>query len=122
MGAEVSTSGDMYSYGVLLLEMFTGKRPTDGMLKDGLNLHKYTKMALSQNVIEIVDQKQLEEEEGTCTNSRTPMTTEKIHEILFLILRIGIACSEESPRDRMTIADASRELFLIKDKLLVRRT
>ncbi|XP_057513897.1 probable LRR receptor-like serine/threonine-protein kinase At3g47570 [Actinidia eriantha] len=122
MGAEVSTSGDMYSYGILLLEMFTGKRPTDGMFKDGLNLHKNTKMALSENVIEVVDQKQLEEEERTRTNSRTPMTMEKIHECLFLILRIEIACSEESPRDRMTIADASRELFLIKDKLLVRRT
>ncbi|XP_057513091.1 putative receptor-like protein kinase At3g47110 [Actinidia eriantha] len=120
MGAEVSTSGDMYSYGILLLEMFTGKRPTDGMFKDGLNLHKYTKMTLSENVIEIVDQKQLEEKEGTRTNSRTPMTMEKIHEFLFLILRIGIACSEESPRDRMTIVDVSRKLFLIKDKMLVR--
>ncbi|XP_057513973.1 probable LRR receptor-like serine/threonine-protein kinase At3g47570 [Actinidia eriantha] len=122
MGAEVSTRGDMYSYGIFLLEMFTGKRPTDGMFKDGLNLYKLAKMALSENVTEIVDQKQLEEEEGTCKNSRTPMTMEKIHECLFLILRIGIACSEESPRDRMTIVDASRELFLIKDKLLVRRT
>ncbi|XP_057485462.1 probable LRR receptor-like serine/threonine-protein kinase At3g47570 isoform X2 [Actinidia eriantha] len=114
MGAEVSTSGDMYSYGILLLEMFTGKRPTDGMFKDGLNLHKLANMALSENVIEIVDQKQLEEEKGTRTNSRTPMTIEKNHECLFLILKIGIACSEESPRDRMTIVDASRELFLIK--------
>ncbi|PSS09829.1 Receptor kinase-like protein Xa21, processed [Actinidia chinensis var. chinensis] len=121
MGAEVSTSGDMYSYGILLLEMFIGKRPTDSMFKDGLNFHKLAKMVLLENMIEIVDQKQLEEEEGTCTNSRTPMTMEKIHECLFLILRIGIACSEESPRDRMTIVDASRELFLIKDKLLVRR-
>ncbi|GFZ02223.1 EF-TU receptor [Actinidia rufa] len=99
-----------------------GKRPTNGMFKDGLNLHKLAKMALSENVTEIVDQKQLEEEEGTCKNSRTPMTMEKIHECLFLILKIGIACSEESPRDRMTIVDVSRELFLIKDKLLGRRT
>ncbi|GFZ02221.1 EF-TU receptor [Actinidia rufa] len=122
MGAAVSTSGDMYSYGVLLLEMFTEKIPIDGMFKNGQNLHKYTKMALSENMIEIVDQKQLEEEEGTRTNSRTPMTMEKIHECLFLILRIGIACSEESPRDRMTVVEVSREFFLIKDKLLMRRT
>ncbi|PSR85128.1 LRR receptor-like serine/threonine-protein kinase precursor [Actinidia chinensis var. chinensis] len=118
MGAEVSTSGDMYSYGILLLEMFTGKRPTDGMFEDGLNLHKLAKMALSENVTDIVDQKQLEEEKGKRTNSRTPMTIEKNHECLFRILRIGIACSEESPRDRMTIVDASRELFLIKTSYL----
>ncbi|GFZ21805.1 leucine-rich repeat protein kinase family protein [Actinidia rufa] len=85
---------------------------------DGLNLHKLAKMALSENVTEIVDQKQLEEEKGKRTNSRTPMTIEKNHECLFRILRIGIACSEESPRDRMTIVDASRELFLIKTSYL----
>ncbi|KAK2980241.1 hypothetical protein RJ640_026537 [Escallonia rubra] len=32
MGEEVSTEADMYSYGIMLLEMFTGKRPTESML------------------------------------------------------------------------------------------
>ncbi|KAL7182433.1 hypothetical protein ACSBR1_041187 [Camellia fascicularis] len=34
MGDEVSTQGDMYSYGVLLLEMFTGKGPTSNMFTE----------------------------------------------------------------------------------------
>ncbi|XP_058110878.1 probable LRR receptor-like serine/threonine-protein kinase At3g47570 [Magnolia sinica] len=39
MGGNVSTSGDVYSYGILLLGLFAGKRPTEDMFKDGLSLH-----------------------------------------------------------------------------------
>ena len=43
--SEVSTKGDVYSYGILLLEMIIGKRPTDHMFEGGFNLHNYPSMA-----------------------------------------------------------------------------
>ncbi|KAI5321951.1 hypothetical protein L3X38_031023 [Prunus dulcis] len=55
MGSEVSTNGDVYSFGILLLEMFAGKRPTDDMFNGDLNLHIYVKMAFPNRVMEIVD-------------------------------------------------------------------
>ena len=55
MGGQVSPLGDIYSYGILLLEMFIGKRPIDEMFKDGLSIHKFATMALQEHIMDIVD-------------------------------------------------------------------
>ncbi|KAM7528998.1 hypothetical protein LguiB_032408 [Lonicera macranthoides] len=122
MGSEVSKYGDVYSYGILLLEMFTGKRPTDAMFNDNLNLHKLAKeKALLEQVMEFADQIMLfREEGGDETNSskfRTQTTREDIQKGLVSILKIGVACSKEAPRERMEIFDAAMELKSIKDML-----
>ncbi|KAM5555628.1 hypothetical protein ABKV19_023514 [Rosa sericea] len=54
-GVEPSKQGDVYSYGVLVLQMFTGRRPIDEMFKEGLNLHNFVKMAIPESVMHIVD-------------------------------------------------------------------
>ena len=55
MRNKVSIYGDVYSYGILLLEMFTGKRPTDSIYQDNLNLHDFVKAALPEHIVDIVD-------------------------------------------------------------------
>ncbi|XP_024028207.1 probable LRR receptor-like serine/threonine-protein kinase At3g47570 [Morus notabilis] len=55
MGGGPSREGDVYSYGILVLEMFTGKRPTDEMFKDDFNLHNFVRTALPEKLVEIVD-------------------------------------------------------------------
>ncbi|KAK4422150.1 putative LRR receptor-like serine/threonine-protein kinase [Sesamum alatum] len=57
MGRESSTYGDVYSYGILLLELFTGKRPTDDVFTNGRCIHTFAKMAIPERVMEIVDPK-----------------------------------------------------------------
>ncbi|CAL5366228.1 unnamed protein product [Camellia sinensis] len=114
MGSEVSTYGDIYSFGILVLEMFTGKRPTNEMFKDGLSLYSFVNKALPDSVLEISDPilLQTKEEEETFIRS------EKIVECLSWILEIGVNCSSELPRERMSINDAAAKLHFIKDTLL----
>ncbi|CAN6568644.1 unnamed protein product [Malus baccata var. baccata] len=55
MGHKVWPQGDVYSYGILLLEMFTGKRPTGDMFQGSSNLHNFVKASLPEQVLDIVD-------------------------------------------------------------------
>ncbi|KAK3419982.1 hypothetical protein EUGRSUZ_G00758, partial [Eucalyptus grandis] len=58
IGSAVSTQGDVYSFGVLILEMFTGKRPTDDMFENGLDLPHFAKTTLVDRVEKLLEEGQ----------------------------------------------------------------
>ncbi|KAK9283608.1 hypothetical protein L1049_011858 [Liquidambar formosana] len=123
MGSEVSTYGDVYSYGILLLEMFIGKRPIDGMFKHGLNLHNFAMMALPERVVEIADPtllQKIKEEEASIktTQNRRLVSSDRSQKCLISVVRIGVGCSAELPRERMDITDVVAELYLVRDSLM----
>ncbi|KAL7229107.1 hypothetical protein ACSBR2_007744 [Camellia fascicularis] len=111
LGSEMSTYGDVYSYGILLLEIITGKRPTDSMFEEGLNLHRFSRMAFPNHVMEIVDPVLLDNDEeqagATATTTVVGASTwesiqenngDRMRECLISIVKIGVACSIESPQ------------------------
>ncbi|KAH7848834.1 hypothetical protein Vadar_008743 [Vaccinium darrowii] len=54
MGEKPSTMGDVYSYGITLLELFTG-RPTHESFTGDLSLKKWVQMAYEINVDQVLD-------------------------------------------------------------------
>ncbi|KAK2633212.1 hypothetical protein EUGRSUZ_L00309 [Eucalyptus grandis] len=123
MGSAVSTQGDVYSFGVLILEMFTGKRPTDDIFENGLDLHHFAEATLTNRVEKAIDPVLLQEIEELDKRQRvTPEGKNKswsnIQDCLASIIKIGVACSFESPRERMDIGDALTKLQGIRKKLL----
>ncbi|XP_024037407.1 putative receptor-like protein kinase At3g47110 isoform X2 [Citrus clementina] len=117
MGSRVSTYGDVYSYGILLLETFTGKRPTSDIFAEGLDLHNFVKNALPEQISEVLDPLFVtggEEGEGTAEEK---LKQDQVQESLATILKIGVACSVESPRERMDISDVVNNLQKVKSTL-----
>ncbi|EEF35543.1 serine-threonine protein kinase, plant-type, putative [Ricinus communis] len=104
IGDIASIEGDVYSYGILLLEMFTGKKPTDESFKDDLNLHTFVETSFPHRVMEIVDPRILSGDEGVSFKG-----------YIISVLRIGVACSMEQQRQRMEMRGAISELQKIKD-------
>ncbi|ONK61246.1 uncharacterized protein A4U43_C08F27720 [Asparagus officinalis] len=88
MGNEVSTCGDAYSYGILLLEMFTGKRPTDDMFVGGLTLPMFVKMAFPEQITDVIDAHLL-----TPSDDSESMNYARATNCIASILRIGPALS-----------------------------
>ena len=117
IGSEVSTKGDVYSYGILLLEMITGKRPTDSVFDGGLNLHNYASIAWPDCVLEIADPKLLNNNNEVIGNQNcTP--TNRTNECLISMVKLGLACSMELPQERWDISKAIFELQLVRDIFL----
>ncbi|RHN73596.1 putative protein kinase RLK-Pelle-LRR-XII-1 family [Medicago truncatula] len=119
MGSEVSTYGDMYSFGILMLEMLTGRRPTDELFKDGQNLHNFVTISFPCNLIKILDPHLLPRaEDGAREDGNHEILLPTVEECLVSLFRIGLFCSLESPKERMNIVDVTRELTTIQKVFL----
>uniref|UniRef100_A0A2N9FBF8 non-specific serine/threonine protein kinase n=1 Tax=Fagus sylvatica TaxID=28930 RepID=A0A2N9FBF8_FAGSY len=136
MSGQVSTLGDIYSYGILLLEMFIGKRPIDEMFKDGLSIHKFTAMALPEHVMDIVDlfiffEEDKEDDDDDERNEddiedRAIIEEDDPHvnvsrgvkDCLMSVFQIGLSCSTTSLDERMPANVIVNEMNLIRDTFL----
>ncbi|CAI0396764.1 unnamed protein product [Linum tenue] len=122
MGNEVSKQGDVYSYGVLLCEVFTGKRPTDEIFKEGLNIHTFVRTALSEKLMaQVLDPVLINELPLAISSSNTQETKKKkgqiLEEVLISILEIGVVCSSDSPNERISIGEVVTRLVSLKNLL-----
>ncbi|KAL7139853.1 hypothetical protein ABFS83_09G081600 [Erythranthe nasuta] len=107
MSGVISTQGDVYSYGILLLEMFTNVRPTsEALSSNDQNLHSYVRNCLPNRSMEVLDPFVVLNEGDTFGTS--------VINCVASVFGIGVACSREHAHDRISMADVVIELKRIK--------
>ncbi|XP_073363894.1 probable LRR receptor-like serine/threonine-protein kinase At3g47570 isoform X4 [Aegilops tauschii subsp. strangulata] len=111
MGCEISVAGDVYSFGVLLLELLTGKRPTDDMFVDGLSLCKFCESMFPDRVAEILDPHMAHEEHQGCTEAW-------MQRYIVPLVALGLSCTMESTKDRPGMKDVCAKLSDIRASFL----
>ena len=120
MGGEISIEGDIYSYGIVLLEMLTRKRPTNEEFSDGLTLHKYADASLSLSRTQDILQPSLTSVMGDQFADQIPNLQEcntfALKDMCALrLLKLGLLCSAESPKDRPAMHDVYSEVTEVKE-------
>ncbi|KAM3737668.1 hypothetical protein ACB098_09G073900 [Castanea mollissima] len=134
MGGQVSTLGDIFSYGILLLEMFTGKKPINEIFKDALTIHKFTSMALPENVMDIVgpliffeedeegvDNEKNEDDLEVCAiikEDHHVNVSSRIKDYLISVFQIVLSCSTTSPNERMPANVVVNEMNALRNTFL----
>ncbi|KAH9742004.1 protein kinase domain-containing protein [Citrus sinensis] len=112
-GERPSTAGDVYSFGVMLLEIFTGMSPTSESFAGEFNIVKWVESNLPENVLQVLDP----ELRQLMTSNESQ--TIQLHDCLITIIgSVGLSCTTESPGGRIGIREALRRLKSSQEILL----
>ncbi|XWS19169.1 hypothetical protein CRYUN_Cryun32bG0108900 [Craigia yunnanensis] len=108
-GSNTSIRGDVYSFGIIVLEMVTRKRPTDDMFVGGLSLHRWVKSHYHGRVEKVVDSSLIR-----ALRDQSPDVKRTWEVSIRELIELGILCTQETPSTRPTMLDAADDLDRLK--------
>lgn len=100
----VSTSGDVYSYGIMLIEILTRRRPTNDFFNENMNLRQWVSESFPSSLKTIVDENIFFGENEIC---------------IFSMVELALECTKERQEERINMKDVVNRLDKIKEGLFL---
>ncbi|CAI8618851.1 unnamed protein product [Vicia faba] len=113
-GEKASAAGDVYSFGIVILELFSGKSPQDDCFSGGLSIAKWVQSAFKNKTVQVIDPQLL----SLIYDDDSARDTNPQIQCVDAIMGVGMSCTADNPDDRIGIRAAVRQLKAAKDCLL----
>ncbi|XP_042035969.1 leucine-rich repeat receptor protein kinase EMS1-like isoform X2 [Salvia splendens] len=111
MEGKVSTHGDVYSFGIMLLEMFTGKKPTDDMFDGEMRLKEWESESLQEKSVPISPTLLSSEDRDFCAKEQCVLS----------IYELAMKCLATTPHERINMIEAANTLHMINATMVTER-
>lgn len=105
-GGRLTDKADVYSYGIVVLEMLTERRPTANVFVDGKSLVAWVRSSVPGNFMDVVGRLLRDEIHGSAVQQ----------DAILRVLMLALACTRNSPRDRPAMSVVLDALLLIKQR------